>query len=94
MDLSEVKKVIKSILNLCPTGIFVDKIDAEFKLIEGCKIPWGKFGYTSLLPFLKHELAGEIRIDDSDSWNIKLYSIANDKSGHILQMRKDPRRMQ
>lgn len=88
MDLPLVKKIIISILNINPDGIYADKIDAEFQKAEGCKIPWSQFGYTSLLTFLKNELANEIQIDDSNSWNIMLYPIANARSGHILKLKE------
>lgn len=87
MELAEVKKILISILNLEPGGIYVDKIDGEFQKIGGCRIPYSTFGYHNLLSFLKNELNNDIRMDDSNSWNMKLYPIPNDKSGHIVKLK-------
>lgn len=89
MELSEVKNVIVSILNLEPKGIYADKLNHEYKKIEGCNIPFSSFGYSSLLKFLEYELKDNIRIDDGNDWNIMLYPIGNEKSGHILKLKAE-----
>lgn len=88
MELETVKKIIISILNLKPNGLYADKLNGEFQRDAGCNIPWSKFGYTSLLNFLENELSDNIRIDNENRWNIILYPIANEKSGHVLKLKE------
>lgn len=87
MDRDEVKKILISILNLKPNGILADEINREFLHDAGCSIPYGRFGYHSLMAFLEWELKENIRIDNENGWDIVLYPIATHKSEHILKFK-------
>lgn len=83
------KKLLIAILNLKPNGVLADEINREFSRDAGCDIPFSRFGYSSLLTFLEYELKDNIRIDNGNGWNIKLYPIATERSGHMLKMKAE-----
>lgn len=87
-DLSEIKKVIISLLNLYPNGIPADVFNREYESIESRKIPFADFGYHSLLTFFEEELKGNVRIEYGDMQTF-LYPIANAKSAHIIKMKQE-----
>lgn len=84
-SLPEVKKIIFSLANGKPEGIRVEKLDSDYKLTTGERIPYGQYGYASLLKFLENELNENLRIKNV-GWNIMVYPIANDKSGHVVKL--------
>lgn len=89
MDRDEVKKLLIAILNLKPNGIYADDIKKEFKREAGSNIPFGGFGYDTLLEFLENELNDNIRIDKGNRLNFVVYPIATKKSGHILKLKSN-----
>ncbi|XP_055313883.1 tudor domain-containing 6-like isoform X2 [Sitodiplosis mosellana] len=87
-DLSDIKRVIISLMNLYPNGIAADIFNKAYEGMESQKIPFAEFGYHSLLTFLEEELSENIRIEYGDMQQI-LYPIANGKSDHILKLKKE-----
>lgn len=87
MDLESVKKSLISTLNLNPKGILADKINREYKSNVGQDIPFSTFGYPNLLKFLEEELNGRIRIENC-GWDIMLYPVGTENSGHILKLKQ------
>ncbi|XP_044763171.1 uncharacterized protein LOC123320070 [Coccinella septempunctata] len=51
--MEDVKKILKSILVSTPKKLKVYELNLEYKAIVGSNIPFGKFGYSDLVGFLK-----------------------------------------
>lgn len=91
MDLEEVKKVVISLANVYPEGISLDRLNQQYQKQEGCSIPFTSFGYLSLLCFLESELGQKITIINEGFGCCMVYPKASEKSGHILELTKNPR---
>lgn len=91
VDLTEVKKIIISLANLNPKGIFADQLNTDYQKREGMQIPFDQFGYSSLLVFLQHELQQnqQIKMVDEGFGSYVIYPIANARSGHVLEFTKN-----
>lgn len=87
-DLSEVKKILISLINLYPKGRAADKFNADYRESEGKAIPFAEYSYVSLLQFLDAELKDNIRIENR-GMDICLFPIANTRSGHVLTLTRE-----
>lgn len=84
-DLSLVKKLIKSLVNIHPNGIAMDRLDREYKFQEGCNIPYSAYAYVSLEKLIQEELKNDVTLIREDL-NIMLYPIASEKSRHLIKL--------
>lgn len=84
--LSEVKKVITSILNLYPDGMIEVKLNQEYRCIEGENIPYAAFAYASLHSFMEEELQEKVRIGTDEFHNTKYFPNGTGKAAHVTKL--------
>ncbi|XP_031630401.1 uncharacterized protein LOC116345291 [Contarinia nasturtii] len=84
-DLSMVKKIIISLMNLHPNGVAADKLDKQYKYQEGHLIPFADYSYLSLCSFLQEELGNNIKIVQ-EGFETMLYPIATANSAHVMKL--------
>lgn len=84
-DLSDVKKIIISLISTSPNGRPADLFNKDYKKQTGKSIPFAEYSYSSLTKFLEAEMKNNIRFEirRGDVW---LFPITNQKSGHITKM--------
>ncbi|XP_073846467.1 tejas isoform X2 [Musca autumnalis] len=82
--LNEVKAIIKSLVISCPDKITIDKLNRDYRDVEGQDIPYRRLGYHSLEQFLR-QIPDTVVVVGSGH-TAYVYFVGNDKSAHIHEM--------
>ncbi|XP_061402639.1 tudor domain-containing protein 5 [Musca vetustissima] len=82
--LNQVKAILKSLVISCPDKITIDKLNRDYREIEGQNIPYRRLGYTTLEQFLRQIPDTLVVVGSGQS--ALVYFVGNDKSAHIHEM--------
>uniref|UniRef100_A0A1A9X252 HTH OST-type domain-containing protein n=1 Tax=Glossina brevipalpis TaxID=37001 RepID=A0A1A9X252_9MUSC len=89
-SLSEVKLILKSLVISCYESITVDKLNCDFKDVEGKNIPFHQFGYQALEDFLL-SIPDTVTVVGRGPKAI-VYNVITDKSKHVHDMVRKQRK--
>ncbi|XP_037916613.1 tudor domain-containing protein 5-like isoform X2 [Hermetia illucens] len=82
--LEETKSVLKSLIISCPHGMTVERLNRDYREMEGRPIPYSQLGYNKLETFLR--AITDTLIVTGSGFNATVTAIASEKTAHIDKM--------
>ncbi|XP_064652910.1 tudor domain-containing protein 7-like isoform X2 [Lineus longissimus] len=85
MDLSNVKSLLRAVVQSCKEGVPLSKLSGEYRVITGDHIPFKKLGYSTIDDFLRAipDTASVRRNRDGD---LTVYAVADESTAHLEKL--------